>query len=154
VSLEKDIADFDAAANTFDDVVHNLQSALTLLTDAQTIGVWVSSDDSSDNREKRRKLRDALIEISYATAHLERETIANVDVTAAMTALRRQLDAAHNNLQPLPGQISDTMARDDYSVDGEVSRIEDTLTEAMERAKELATECRAKSARRREMTSG
>jgi hypothetical protein len=79
-----------------------LDRTLALLNEADYVGLWVKSDDCSDNRNKRRLLREAL-----------REATDGVDAAAAApernAELERELSELVAMLQPLPGIVTDIM---------------------------------------------
>ena len=111
-------------------VVEQLDLAGRLLAEVYSIGVWVKSDDSSDNRERRKRLR----ETDWAVADAHRAA-ASVDSSAAQD-LARDLMALDAIIEPMPDTISDTMA-DNLGFDAMISELQEKVAALLERARKL-----------------
>ncbi|HJQ39653.1 MAG TPA: hypothetical protein VKB93_21120 [Thermoanaerobaculia bacterium] len=79
-----------------------LEQTATLLTEADNIGLWVKSDDSSDNRNKRRLLREADWKSSEGVRALE---AAGVELPGLLEDFRELM----HFLEPLPDDVTDWM---------------------------------------------
>jgi len=77
-------------------VLEYLNRADELLNEVETIGLWVKADDTSDNRRRRKALREADWAASSAFREAEGE-------------LRAEIDALVKQLEPLPDFVTDTM---------------------------------------------
>ena len=79
-----------------------LEQTAALLTEADNIGLWVKSDDSSDNRNKRRLLREADWKSSEGVRLLE---AAGVQLPQLEADFRELM----HFLEPLPDEVTDWM---------------------------------------------
>lgn len=97
-----------------------LELAARLLYDADNVGLWIKSDDDSDNRNKRRWLREADWAVSDASRALK-----SIDTELTDTTLLADVLAMVAELEPLPelrdreinARISGAMERVDQLLD-------------------------------------
>lgn len=92
--------------------IESLDEAARLLNEAYTIGLWVRADDCSDNRNRRRVLREA----DWAASSAERELAGN----AALAPLREEIRAIVAALEPLPDFVTDTMIDNPPELDSRI----------------------------------
>ena len=104
--------------------IEQLELAARLLEEESNVGLWVSSDDCSDNRRRRQLLREADWAVSDAHRCLPGD--------AAIAALMAKVE-------PLADVVTDTMGVN-HELDLKVS-------EARQEAEELANRLRARAVR-------
>jgi hypothetical protein len=148
---EETIEELKRAAGIVEHVAEELESAETLLTDADNIGVWVESDGCGDNRERRQKLREASGDVGAAALRLERAAIELPDISAMITALGRGANALSPQIDAVAGSITDTMAQG--AVRADIIKLTDQTHELLGRARSLAEECRRRIRRREQFQS-
>ncbi|HEX2120287.1 MAG TPA: hypothetical protein VHL59_01470 [Thermoanaerobaculia bacterium] len=98
------------------------------MNEACTIGLWVRADDSSDNRNRRRVLREA----DWAASSAERALAEN----AALAPLREEIRAIVAALEPLPDFVTDTMIDNPPELDLLISRARDQIEVVREHARQ------------------
>jgi hypothetical protein len=97
----------EAAAAVLDRVAENLVNAHQIVNDVYVIGVWSTSDDSSDNRQRRKGLREADWAASGASSklrsfettepELQRDfALLDADIRAVVADLELLLDTVSN----------------------------------------------------------
>ena len=111
--------------------IDQLELAARLLADVYSIGVWVKSDDCSDNRNRRKGIR----ETDWAVSDAYRAA-ASVDSPEAQ-ALARDLKALVAVLEPIPDTISDIMA-ESLDFDVMISDLQKKVENLLERARQIA----------------
>lgn len=79
--------------------IDQLELAARLLEKADNVGLWVKSDDCSDNRNKRRLLREA----DWAASDAHRQLI------AIGSDLEPEARALVAEIEPLSDVVTDTM---------------------------------------------
>ena len=79
-----------------------LAQTAALLHEADNVGLWVKSDDSSDNRDKRRLLREADWKSSEGVRALQ---AAGVELPGLEADFRELM----HFLEPLPDEVTDWM---------------------------------------------
>ena len=118
-------------------VIEELSTAERLLAEVYSIGVWVKSDDCSDNRRRRRGLRET--DWAVSAAHRALTALPRESVRDALSALAQDLQALVAVLEPLPDTIPDTMG-DNLDFDVTVSELAKRVTALQERTRQLLTE--------------
>ena len=83
--------------------LEELSSAERLLSEVSSIGLWMKSDDSSDNRRRRSGLREADWAVSAAYRAL------NSLESESLTSRAQEAHQIVQALEPLPDTIPDTM---------------------------------------------
>lgn len=111
-------------------VVEQLELASRLLDEVFSIGLWTESTDSSDNRNRRKGIR----ETDWAVADAYRAA-ASIDSPEAQ-ALARDLLALDASIEPIPDTISDIMATN-VGFDATIRELQEKVTELLERARRL-----------------
>jgi hypothetical protein len=101
-----------------------LELCVQLLEDVWRIGLWSKSDDSSDNRNKRRGLREADWAVADACRQLE----------AAQSELLPDVKAFLAEVEPLANEVIDTM--------GDNPQLDAAIFKAIRRGEELAKQVR------------
>ena len=119
-----------------DKIVKDLEKTTELLTEVDNMGLWVSSDDCSDNRRKRTALREADWAVSGSVRRIAAVLEQNPSVRPVLAALQAQLDALVKTLEPMPDLVTDWMGKD-RDFDMRVSRVLDDVERAMTRTREL-----------------
>jgi hypothetical protein len=109
-------------------VIEQLELASRLLDDVFSIGVWSESDDSSDNRNRRKGIR----EVDWAVADAYRSA-ASIETPEAQ-ALARDLLALDKIIEVIPDTISDTMAKG-AGFDATVLDLREKVAALLERAR-------------------
>jgi hypothetical protein len=112
-------------------ILDQLDLAGRLLDEVYSIGVWVTSDDSSDNRRRRKLLR----EVDWALSDALRSS-ASLPAGPAADALRRDLEALAGIVEPLPDTISDVMG-DTRALDVAVRDLAERVAAIRERVDQL-----------------
>jgi chromosome segregation ATPase len=122
-------------------VMEELSTARRLLEEVSAIGLWSKSDDSSDNRRKRKGLRETDWAVSGALRALTELRSHQSDVPASLSTLEDELRVLVGVLEPLPDTVTDTMG-ENALLDSAISNISDKVSELLERASRLAAEYR------------
>ena len=104
--------------------IEQLELAARLLEEESNVGLWVSSDDCSDNRRRRQLLREADWAVSDAHRSLPDD--------AAIAALMKKVE-------PLADLVTDTMGVNPW--------LDLQVMNAREEAEELAKRLRAHAVR-------
>lgn len=112
-------------------IADRLDEAKRLLDEVYSIGVWVTSDDSSDNRRRRELLR----EVDWAVSGALR-TVADLPPGPAIEPLRRDLEALVRIVEPLPGTVSDIMG-DTLALDSAILDVTERLAAIREQVEPL-----------------
>jgi hypothetical protein len=115
-----------------------LSTAIRLLNEVYSIGLWVKSDDSSDNRRKRQALRETDWAASGALRALTTLTQQG-DVPASIHGLEQELRMLVAILEPLPNTVTDTMG-ENLALDSIVGNASNKASELLQRAAQLAAE--------------
>lgn len=113
-------------------IIQQLQTAEKLLAEVYGIGVWVKSDDSSDNRNRRRLLRET--DWAVSDAHRRAEPFAQ----GALETMERDLKQLVKTLEPLPDTIPDTMADNDPARDAQITALRGEVARLLAEATRLA----------------
>lgn len=108
-------------------ILWELNRAEELLSEAYTIGVWVKADDSSDNRRRRKVLREADWEVSAAARN----------AAGVSEELAKDLQALVKQLEPLPDLVTDTMIDNPPELDSRIGQAREQLTGLRERVEGL-----------------
>jgi chromosome segregation ATPase len=119
-------------------VRRNLETALELLREVDTIGLWVRSDDCSDNRRKREGLREMDLEVSSA-----RRAVADISPPfrdARLDELENDLRTLRARTEPLPATVIDT--GENPELDGTIRSLTNEIEQLQHRVSLLAAELR------------
>ena len=115
-----------------------LSTAIGLLNEVSSLGLWVKSDDSSDNRRKRQALRETDWAVSGALRALT--TLPQQGgVPASIHDLEQELRMLVAILEPLPDTVTDTEG-ENPALDSIVGNASDKASELLQRAAQLAAE--------------
>lgn len=120
--------------------IGDLRSAARLLAEVYSIGVWVKADDCSDNRRRRKGLREADWAVSGAYRALNAIELEWPDLQASVRSLAQEADAIVRVLEPLPDTIPDTMG-DNLELDCTVSTLIEQMEALCARVETIAAEC-------------
>lgn len=107
-----------------------LQGMQRHLREALSIGVWMKSDDSSDNRNKRRELSDAASDAWSAADQLSRITA--FEMQKALNPMLAEIRELENALRPLAESILDTMG-ENPALDRRLGQLEDQMEELVDK---------------------
>lgn|GEM_PF-4329963 len=143
---EETIEELKRAAGIAEHVADELASAETLLDEADHVGVWSPSDDAGDNRERRRKLREARGEVGSAVIRLENAAITLPEISAMITALGRSATALRPQIDAVTDSITDITTTG--AIGADIMKLTEQAHELLDRARALAEECRRRIARR------
>jgi hypothetical protein len=110
-----------------------LDRAEALLNEVDTIGLWVKSDDSSDNRRKRTALRETDWTLSGAVRRIDGVLPGVPAVRVVLTELRDELRKLVAAVEPLPDLVTDTMDKNP-ELDDCVRRLREEIARVRERA--------------------
>jgi hypothetical protein len=114
-----------------------LARADELLNEVATMNLWSTSDDCSDNRRKRKALREADWTVSGARSKVKKTAAGVPAPRPALDGLEKQLDALVAMLEPLPDFITDVMADRDPELEEKVGKARDELAKVRERTQRL-----------------
>jgi len=117
-------------------VVECLDRADQLLNEVDTIGLWVKSDDCSDNRRKRTALRETDWTLYGAVAKINNLL---PDVPAAQVALGQLCERLRKLVavaEPLPDRVTDISDKDP-ELDKIIRDMRDEIAELRDRAQLL-----------------
>lgn len=117
-----------APAEALARVADQLELAEKLLTEYGSIGLWVKSDDSSDNRRKRECLKEADWAVSDASRSLARFREESGVPPEAVASLEADLKSLIAHLEPLPEMVTDIMDTNPV-LDGHVSAALERLSD-------------------------
>jgi hypothetical protein len=120
-----------------------LDAARGLLDEVYWTGLWSKSDDSSDNRRKRKGIREADWAVSGALRALVELRSHQPDVAAGVAALETELRVLVGVLEPLPDSVTDTMGESGV-LDSKISEISRQISNLIEKAADLAEEYRGR----------
>ena len=135
-------ADRAAAADELVRVARTLGLLSERLAEADTIGLWSKSDDSSDNRRKREGLRGADWDVSYVN-HVLTEFLPLAG--EARPELQPLADAAAElqaRIEPLAELVTDTMETN-YDLDVRLSQARERTAELQAQVAALLAAFRA-----------
>jgi len=124
----------DDLRNALDKVIEYLDDAERILREVDSIGLWVKSDDCTDNRQRRRGLRDADWTVAGAVRKIASVRIPSVQ--PLIDALAKDLGELDQFLEPLPDLVSDIMDRNP-DLDGKVGKALDEIGKLRDRARSL-----------------
>jgi len=105
--------------------IEQLEKADKLLGDVFSIGIWTKSDDCSDNRERRRGLREVDWAVSDAWRALSSVGVAYPVLQREVDALLTEIRSLVATFEPLPDSITDIM--------GENPALDVTIMESREK---------------------
>ena len=117
----------EAAAAILDLVAEDLMNAHQILDDVSNIGVWSKSDDCSDNRQRRKGLREADSRVSRARRRLTDLETTEPELQRDFALLDADIGAVVADLEPLPDTVSDIMDKNpalDVSIYDAMARID------------------------------
>ncbi|HYC92799.1 MAG TPA: hypothetical protein VEO54_26555 [Thermoanaerobaculia bacterium] len=117
-------------------VLAELDTAQHLLEEVSVIGLWSRSDDCSDNRQRRKGLRETDWAVSGALRALTDLRSHQPDIPAGLVTLEEELRALVKVLEPLPDTVSDTMG-DTGPLDSAIREISREISNLRERASQL-----------------
>jgi chromosome segregation ATPase len=139
---------FDPVAYVLKRVQDQLENAQRLLDEVYSIGVWVQSDDCSDNRNRRRGLREFRTEIGGAQVSIrDMEAEPPPGIDGPLKELRRDLEEFYEELRPLPDSISDTSGNT-QELDSNIRKFRERVSGLQERTGRLIEEYGRASATR------
>ena len=118
-------------------VDEELHNAARLLQEADVIGLWSKSDDCSDNRNKRRLLREADWAVSGALRAVAEFQDSQDGWQAAVASLSDRIRALVELLEPLPPMITDTKLANPH-VDGAIQTALDEIARLIEQTAMLS----------------
>lgn len=118
-------------------VLAELNAAQHLLEEVNVIGLWSKSDDCSDNRQRRKGLRETDWAVSGALRALTDLRSHQPDLPAGLSALEDGLRALVKVLEPLPHTVLDTMA-DTGPLDVTIRELLREISNLREKASQLA----------------
>ena len=108
-----------------------LENTGKLLSEADKIGLWSKWDDCSDNRNKRRLLREADWEASAAMREVVK--MREGDPRPELAELEAELRALVAFLEPLPDLVTDTMG-ENPQLDLKIGKAMETVERLRQRA--------------------
>jgi hypothetical protein len=123
----------DPVAYALKRVQDQLQNAQQFLAEVSSIGVWVTSDDCGDNRERRRRLREFRTEIGGAQVSLrDMKAEPQPNIAVPLQELSRDLDVLYKELAPLIESVTDTF-NDVPDLDSIVRKLEARVSALQQR---------------------
>lgn len=114
-----------------------LARADELLNEVDTMGLWFTSDDCSDNRRKRTALQEADWSVSGALAKVRKTAPEVPAARMALDGLGEQLRALVSTLEPLPDFVTDVMADRDPELLEKVGKAREEIASVRARTKQL-----------------
>jgi hypothetical protein len=112
--------------------MEELDTASRLLGEVFAIGLWIRSDDSSDDRRKREGLREVDWAVSGAHRALASLTEAPVEVRTLQADLRALQTLAETLADQAAGTVGESLA-----LDGMIMSMQDEVAKLRRRAEEL-----------------
>ncbi|MEO8380279.1 MAG: hypothetical protein ABI779_11500 [Acidobacteriota bacterium] len=143
------VAELESVIRVLREAVEDFERTVELLQEADNVGLWNKSDDSSDNRRKRTLLREADWSLSSAERELAACRPEPFDVRETIVAFEAEVHALVLRLEPLAGLVTDTMGVN-HSLDYTVSVMQTELRETAERLRHFASACSVRAAEERE----
>lgn len=135
-------ADRAAAAEELVRVARTLGLLGERLAEADTIGLWSKSDDSSDNRRKRQWLMEADWDASYVNRTLAGFLPLAGDARAELQPLADAAAELQAMIEPLAGLVTDTMVAN-YDLDVRLTRARGKTAELQAQVATLLASLRA-----------
>ena len=102
-------------------VIEQMELASKLLEEAGSVGLWIKADDCSDNRERRRLLREADWAASDAFRHA--------------TECKEELRVLLESLEPLPDMVTDIMLDLPPALEDKIRAAQEQIQQILERVR-------------------